>query len=373
MEKDYYEILQVHPKASPIVIKKAYRALLLELGNHPDQGGSAERTRLLNEAYQVLGDPTRRRAYDRTYDPRPRPEVKTAPVYMAMCPRCGVYNRIRSEDRLNVARCGRCRNPLNRPPQKPQRLIVGLALAAVVLSLVAWILVPARESETVSRGISKASGDHLRLGQIYEEQRQLGKALSEYRQASEEDPKAAYPHFLLGRTLLALDRVGEAVPQLKAAVALDASDAAARMALGNAYLERNDPKNAVPQLQKALDLAPSAESATLLGMAYLEDHQYDRARGSFQRAIALDHRYRPALIRLGDIYRGEGKLKEALTFLERAVALCGEDPELHYLLAEIHRQLGNREKAVQELEICLGQAKNPILAERAQRALREIK
>lgn len=368
MEKDYYEILQVHPKASPIVIKKAYRALLLELGNHPDQGGSAEQTLLLNEAYHVLGDPARRRAYDA----RPRPEVKATPVYMAMCPRCGVYNRIRSEDRLNVARCGRCRNPLNRAPQKPQRLIIGLALAALVLSLVAWILLPARESETVSRGMSKASGDHLRMGQIYEEQRQLKKALVEYRQASEGEPKAAYPRLLLGRTLLAMDRAGEAVQQLKVAVSLDAADASARMVLGNAYLEQNDPKKAIPQYQKALELAPGAEAATLLGMAYLADQQYDRARGSFQRAIALDHRYRPALLRLGDLYRGEGKLKESLELLERAVAICGEDPELHYLLADIHKQLGNREQATQELETCLTQAKNPILAERAQRALREL-
>lgn len=64
-EVDYYEILQVHPKASPEMVKKAYRALMGEMGGHPDLGGDEERAKLINEAYAVLGDPEVRRAYDR--------------------------------------------------------------------------------------------------------------------------------------------------------------------------------------------------------------------------------------------------------------------------------------------------------------------
>lgn len=61
---DYYEILQVHPRASPEMVKKAYRTLMGELGGHPDLGGDEERAKLINEAYAVLGDPDLRRAYD---------------------------------------------------------------------------------------------------------------------------------------------------------------------------------------------------------------------------------------------------------------------------------------------------------------------
>ncbi len=63
-EVDYYELLQVHPRASPEMIKKAYRTLMGEMGAHPDLGGDEERAKLLNEAYAVLGDPDLRRAYD---------------------------------------------------------------------------------------------------------------------------------------------------------------------------------------------------------------------------------------------------------------------------------------------------------------------
>jgi DnaJ-class molecular chaperone len=63
-EVDYYEILQVHPRASQEMVKKAYRTLMGEMGGHPDLGGDVERAKLINEAYTVLGDPEVRRGYD---------------------------------------------------------------------------------------------------------------------------------------------------------------------------------------------------------------------------------------------------------------------------------------------------------------------
>src|SRR2546422_10011748 len=64
-EIDYYEILQVHPKASQEMVKNAYRTLMGELGGHPDLGGDEEHAKVINEAQAVLGDPELRRAYER--------------------------------------------------------------------------------------------------------------------------------------------------------------------------------------------------------------------------------------------------------------------------------------------------------------------
>ena len=63
-EIDYYEILQVHPRASQEMVKKAYRTLMGEMRGHPDLGGDEDRAKLINEAHTVLGDPALRRAYD---------------------------------------------------------------------------------------------------------------------------------------------------------------------------------------------------------------------------------------------------------------------------------------------------------------------
>jgi len=60
---DYYAVLQVHPLAEPEVIRAAYRTLARKY--HPDvDGGNADRMVALNDAWDVLGDPVRRAAYD---------------------------------------------------------------------------------------------------------------------------------------------------------------------------------------------------------------------------------------------------------------------------------------------------------------------
>ena len=64
--KDYYEILGVPRGANDNEIKKAFRKLAREY--HPDvakdKKKAEEKFKELNEAYEVLGDPDKRKKYD---------------------------------------------------------------------------------------------------------------------------------------------------------------------------------------------------------------------------------------------------------------------------------------------------------------------
>lgn len=64
---DYYELLQVSPKAHIEIIKSAYRTMMIKLNNHPDKGGDENTAKLLNEAIEVLSNSNKRMKYDEIY------------------------------------------------------------------------------------------------------------------------------------------------------------------------------------------------------------------------------------------------------------------------------------------------------------------
>src|SRR5229473_2027138 len=61
---DYYEVLQISPRAELETIKRVFKLLAVRV--HPDNPvtGDAEQFRRLKEAYETLSDPSRRETYD---------------------------------------------------------------------------------------------------------------------------------------------------------------------------------------------------------------------------------------------------------------------------------------------------------------------
>ncbi|MBV9768180.1 MAG: J domain-containing protein [Bryobacterales bacterium] len=68
---NYYDLLQINPRADLDTIERVYRIMAMRY--HPDnkQTGDAERFRLLTDAYQLLRDPLRRKEYDRQFEAKP--------------------------------------------------------------------------------------------------------------------------------------------------------------------------------------------------------------------------------------------------------------------------------------------------------------
>ena len=68
MNKNYYDILQVNRNASPEIIEKAYKTLAKKY--HPDlqaeenKKQAEEILKEINEAYEVLSNPEKKKVYD---------------------------------------------------------------------------------------------------------------------------------------------------------------------------------------------------------------------------------------------------------------------------------------------------------------------
>lgn len=80
--KDYYGILGVEPSAGDAEIKTAYRRLARKF--HPDvskEAGAEDKFKAVNEAYEALRDPAKRKAYDqvRAGGYRPGDQVRPPP------------------------------------------------------------------------------------------------------------------------------------------------------------------------------------------------------------------------------------------------------------------------------------------------------
>lgn len=105
----HYDNLKVARNAPPAVIKAAYRALSQQY--HPDRNPAPDAQRimrLINEAYDVLGDPTRRAEYDRELDAQEQ-EAKLAAQRKAAA---------RKDDDSTATHAPR-RAPQTPPPPRP--------------------------------------------------------------------------------------------------------------------------------------------------------------------------------------------------------------------------------------------------------------
>jgi tetratricopeptide (TPR) repeat protein len=209
---------------------------------------------------------------------------------------------------------------------------------------------------------------HARAGYFAENTGDLEKAIVEYEQALQINPKNEHAHQRLGFILCNVKRDPKAGLQHTAeALRLNPSDGCAHFDLGVALMEQGRLDEALAHLSEALRLLPDgfdqrycpAEMNCLLGDAYSRKGMAREAVQALGKAVASAPRHARAHYLLALSLAAQGSLDDARQHYQIATSVqpaIDTSPELHFLFSVGYEKIGRLKEALQSAEKALALA-----------------
>jgi TolB-like protein/Tfp pilus assembly protein PilF len=155
-------------------------------------------------------------------------------------------------------------------------------------------------------------------------------AIKEGQRAVELDPLSLIINADLGSTLMIARRYDEAIAQLRKTLVLDGNFAYARWNLGEALYFKGDLGGAIAEYEKAAALDDDPEILALLGRAYAESGQKEKALKILEKLKAAEQQRFVRNYLYTIIYTGLGDKASAIDYLEKARE-GGETPDTTWL------------------------------------------
>jgi tetratricopeptide (TPR) repeat protein len=109
--------------------------------------------------------------------------------------------------------------------------------------------------------------------------------------------------------------------------------------IGTVYLQQGKYQEAVPYFQKALQFEPYYTTYSNLGTAYFFLKQYAQAAQMFEKAVELNPNDTSMMANLGDAYRGAGQQDKARATYQRAIALGYKELQTNPQDADVMAQI----------------------------------
>lgn len=158
------------------------------------------------------------------------------------------------------------------------------------------------------------------LGQIYREYGRFDDAATAYQKYTELEPANIYGWNNLAFNLIQAKRHTEAEPVCRKAIELDSANYFAWSNLGLVLLQSGQYAEAESTLQRLFAINPKLIDASLyLGKVYLRTGRMDEARKTYTNIIDLNPNNAGGYIGMASLLVAEGKLGDALQFVEQAI------------------------------------------------------
>ena len=195
---------------------------------------------------------------------------------------------------------------------------------------------------------------HVARADARSESRDLVAARGALGEAVRAFPKSGLLHWKLGRLQLALGDEASALRSFQTAEALPLLGGAARVyaAIGRIQHNQLDLDGAASAYSKRVDLTPNDAAAHLdLGDVYRAQDRLDEALAEYSIASLLDATNVRALATAAQMHAAAGRDESAVMLLRRAVALEPSHLEARYALSRALLRLGLTDDARRELQV----------------------
>ncbi len=181
---------------------------------------------------------------------------------------------------------------------------------------------------------------------------QLDPALAAFRRVVKLSPHKAGARVDIGKILLEMGKVAEAETELRRALAEDPTSPGAMFGLGAVLARQNRPDEALRQFEACVEVGRGSNTAGAhfnVGSIHYAAGRLQEAREAFERSLAANPGFARAARALAEMMRQEGKRQQAIDLLTRTMDKR-VDPEALVALGKLHAEVGHARQAVDALK-----------------------
>jgi len=175
------------------------------------------------------------------------------------------------------------------------------------------------------------------------------------------------------KTALDSQNVSLAVQKLEQAIAIDSNSVEAHFVLGNAYTQNNQLDKAEELFTRAIEIDPNhTDARSNLGVVLYRQQKFPQAADAFRKAIELEPNDADVQYNLGGVLAAQGNFTEAEQHFLRARELDPNPPQVYLGLGSIYKEQGRKQEAIDNLRIYLEKASDPTWRQQAEQMLKEL-
>jgi tetratricopeptide (TPR) repeat protein len=241
-----------------------------------------------------------------------------------------------------------------------QRAVIAVAVAIIMVFAaityarnIVWSDELSLWKDVVSKSPKKDRG-YINLGDAYQSQKFIDKAIEQYQIALKLNPYNPKSYNNLGVAYKSQKLYNRAIEQYRIAIQLDPDYTKFYNNLGVAYQAQGLVDNAIEQYQIAIERMPyNPEFYNNLGIAYKSQKLYNRAIEQYRTAIQLDPDYTESYNNLGMAYQAQGLIDTAIQQYRIAIKRDHDNAEAYNNLGTAYKAQGLIDKAIEQYELAI--------------------